>query len=277
MKVYDCFMFYNELDLLNLRFHELNECVDFFVLVEGVKTHSNKPKPLYYLDNISKFSKFKDKIIHIVIENFPEKSTIGTENRWFTENYHRNCILRGLKDCKDDDIIFISDLDEIPRPDTINDIKKKSLKQSFALGQKYYYYDFKKLVGCYKKKKFIPCVWPGTIVTTYKLLQKTSPQKLRNKRWGKLPVIPKAGWHLSYFGGYKVVLNRLIQLCEEPWASKTSEEITKEFTEENLKERYKRNKSTLKNFKDNSKDLFHNEFDTELPKYYKLAAALPLG
>ena len=65
MKVYDCFTFFNELDLLKIRLHELNDIVDYFVLVESTKTFQNKNKPCYYLENIDKFKSFNHKIIRL--------------------------------------------------------------------------------------------------------------------------------------------------------------------------------------------------------------------
>lgn len=70
--VYDCFTFFNELDLLEIRLNTLDSVVDRFVLVEANKTFSNMEKPLYFKENEGRFEKFKDKIIHIVVEDFPE-------------------------------------------------------------------------------------------------------------------------------------------------------------------------------------------------------------
>lgn len=70
--IYDCFTFFNELELLELRLHELADVVDKFVLVEATKTHSNKSKPLYYWENRSRFGEFHDKIIHIIVDDLPD-------------------------------------------------------------------------------------------------------------------------------------------------------------------------------------------------------------
>lgn len=108
--IYDCFTFFNELELLELRLHELAPVVDKFVLVEATQTHSNKPKPLYYQENRSKFSAFHDRIIHVVVDDLPV-----SHDAWVPENFQRNCIARGLTGCRPDDFVLISDLDEIPR------------------------------------------------------------------------------------------------------------------------------------------------------------------
>ena len=72
MKIIDTFVFYNELDMLNLRLHELNEIVDYFVLVEANKTYSNNEKEFIFEKNKNNYNKFLDKIIHIKIDNMPD-------------------------------------------------------------------------------------------------------------------------------------------------------------------------------------------------------------
>src|SRR5690349_24880068 len=116
---YDCFTFFNELDLLEIRLNVLNPVVDKFVLVESTRTFQNKPKPLYFQQNATRFSAFKDKIIHIVVDQFPDFGDWTEANSWTLEHHQRNSINRGLTRCTRDDVVIISDLDEIPRPETI--------------------------------------------------------------------------------------------------------------------------------------------------------------
>lgn len=111
MKIIDTFTFFNELTLLDLRLNILNDFVDKFVLVEARYSHQNKPKPLYYQDNKHLFEKFNHKIEHIIVETFPEHSYFSHEA------YQRNYIINGVLDkCNPEDIVFISDLDEIWNP-----------------------------------------------------------------------------------------------------------------------------------------------------------------
>lgn len=128
--IYDCFTFFNELDLLEIRLNILNDVVDKFVIVESRKTHTNLDKPLILKENMARFEKFKDKIIYVEWKDFPR-----FETTWTYENYQRNAIKDGLKDCNDDDIIIISDLDEIPKPEKILEAIKlpgiKSLDMQF--------------------------------------------------------------------------------------------------------------------------------------------------
>jgi beta-1,4-mannosyl-glycoprotein beta-1,4-N-acetylglucosaminyltransferase len=117
--IYDCFTFFNELELLELRLHELADVADKFVLVEATKTHSNKSKPLYYRENHSRFGEFHDKIIHIIVDDLPD-----AKDPWVLENYQRNCIARGLVNCRPDDFVLVSDLDEIPRATTVAKVSR---------------------------------------------------------------------------------------------------------------------------------------------------------
>src|SRR5690349_20249777 len=126
---YDCFTFFNELDLLEIRLNVLNPIVDKFVLVESTRTHQNKPKPLYYQQNAARFSAFKDKIIHVIVDDFPDFGEWKEAHSWILERHQRNCISRGLSQCKKGDVIIISDLDEIPDPEKVREFRDtKGLK-----------------------------------------------------------------------------------------------------------------------------------------------------
>ena len=139
--VYDCFTFFNELDICEIRMEILNEVVDKFVVVEGTRTYSNNEKDLIFKKNVDRFSKFKDKIIYVEVNDWPEY-----ENQYTYAHYQRNCVLNGLKNCLDDDIIILTDLDEIPNPDAV----KKGIKRlrktpgvlSFEMYLFYYYVNY---------------------------------------------------------------------------------------------------------------------------------------
>ena len=109
--IFDCFTFFNELNILEIRLNELTEVVDWFVLVEATKTFQGQDKPLYYLENKNLFEEFNDKIIHIVVE-FPERidNEYGRTKSlaWGREQYQRDQIARGLNAAKSDDLVIIS-------------------------------------------------------------------------------------------------------------------------------------------------------------------------
>jgi beta-1,4-mannosyl-glycoprotein beta-1,4-N-acetylglucosaminyltransferase len=114
MAIYDCFTFFNELDILELRLEELDACVDYFVIGEATRTFSNEPKPLHFAENRDRFARFLPKIIHVVIDDLPAEG-----DAWDREAFQRDALVRGLGTAKPDDIILISDVDEIPFPSHI--------------------------------------------------------------------------------------------------------------------------------------------------------------
>src|SRR5262249_51252156 len=117
-KIYDCFLFFNELELLEGRLNELYDHVDKFVLVESTETFRGNSKLLYYEDTRERFRKFADKIIHIQV-----KERIDTQNPWEREFYQRGQIMRGLSECLADDIVLISDADEFVSHSSLAAIK----------------------------------------------------------------------------------------------------------------------------------------------------------
>src|ERR1035438_146655 len=134
--IYDCFTFFNELDLLEIRLNILDKTVDKFVLVEATKTHQGKEKPLHFSENKKRFEKFLPKIIHVIVDDYPEYEG---KSAWILEQHQRNMIQTGLNNCKPDDIILISDVDEIPNSDKILEYKNKSGIKIFRQRMFYYY------------------------------------------------------------------------------------------------------------------------------------------
>jgi beta-1,4-mannosyl-glycoprotein beta-1,4-N-acetylglucosaminyltransferase len=113
-KVYDCFSFFNEHAILDIRLNTLYDYVDKFILVEATKSHQNKDKPLYFSENKDLYEKFLDKIIHIVVDNYPDFSY------WSFEEHQRDQIFPNLMESADrGDIVFISDVDEIWNPEIL--------------------------------------------------------------------------------------------------------------------------------------------------------------
>ena len=125
--IYDCFSYWDEDLLLDLRLNILDNYVDYFVIVEGNKTWQNNPKKLRF--EIDKFKKFKNKIIYVPVTDLPDG-----EDPYLRENYQRNSIVNGLNNANDNDLIIISDLDEIPDPNKINsfDPKKRFAAVSYT-------------------------------------------------------------------------------------------------------------------------------------------------
>src|ERR1035438_6113570 len=167
--IYDCFTFFNELDLLEIRLNILNDYVDCFVLVESTKTHQGKDKPLHFSDNKNRYQKFLPKIIHIVVDQYPEYEG---KSAWILEHHQRNMILKGLKDCTPDDIILISDLDEIPNPSKIAEYAGKSGIKIFRQSMYYYF------LNCINTSNSDTYRWCGTVMCNYN--KTLIPQQMRD-------------------------------------------------------------------------------------------------
>lgn len=206
--IYDCFIFFNELELLKMRFHELYAHVDRFVIVESCETFSGKAKPLYFNENKHLFEPFLDKVIHVVIED-----RMNTKDRWCRDVYHRSQICRGLVDCKDHDIIFISDCDELINSRIISKVTKyfqKGHTDIRVLRQNMYRFY---LNGFFKRK------WRGTVVAPYQTIKKLTPDWAR-QMGGKVKPFNKGGWHFSTMGGYQSFVYKIEsfahQECDNP-------------------------------------------------------------
>jgi len=213
MKIYDCFMFYDEDVILDLRLNILNEYIDYFVIVESKFFHNGKERKLRF--DIEKYTKFKDKIIYIIQDNQPSgiqeifkddsHGTISAKeinNALLRENGQRNIISQGLKMAADNDLILISDVDEIPN---LEKVKLKETKNEILM--------FVQDIFYYKLNRYLPNFqWFGTKGCLKKNLK--SPQWLRNiknkkysflridtffsdKKYINKKFINHGGWHFS--------------------------------------------------------------------------------
>ena len=223
MKIFDCFLYCNEDIILDVRLNILNKFIDKFIIVESQYYHNGAYKGLNF--NIENFSKFKDKIIYISVLDKPKNlqplsekneknDTIKILNAVKFENEQRNHIFEGLKDCSNEDIVIISDVDEIPNLDKIN--VENIGDEALFFEQKYFYYKF---------NLFNPELsWTGSRLIKKKNLK--SPQWLRNlktkkysiwrvdklfnsKIYSNFKIIKNGGWHFSYLNNAEGVLNKL--------------------------------------------------------------------
>ncbi len=213
MKIFDCFMYFDEEIILDLRLNILDKYVDYFVIVESLFTHKGDKRELQF--DLKKFERFKDKIIYLIYDKLPknlekvmdednkgEKSRKYILNAAYRENGQRNFISRGLENAKEDDLILISDVDEIPNLENIdlNHIKKRII----FFKQDMFYYKF--------NLKLPNLIWTGT--KACRKIHLKSPQWLRNIKDRKYPFyrldtifsetkyidvefIDKGGWHFS--------------------------------------------------------------------------------
>ena len=199
MKLYDCCMYFDEDLVLDLRLNILNDYVDKFVIAEATKDHTGRDKKLNF--NFKNFPKFRDKINYVIVDDLPMNLKYYKKN-WsihhLRDQHQRNALSRGYKNCTDDDLIMISDVDEIPNPDKIKEFK------------------FENKYACFMQKNFQSKInllnvsdkyWTGTKIIKKKYLK--SPQWLRNIKTAKPAfwkfykprqpqIIYDGGWHFSF-------------------------------------------------------------------------------
>lgn len=193
--IIDACSLFNELDLLELRFSELDSVVDRFVVVEATRTHKGDAKPLLFLDNERRFKRWRDRIDYNVVDDMPTGDGLAAIRR--REMFQRNCILRSLTDAADDDIVLISDCDEIPRPTMIPTQLDDGVILVYL--QHLYYFNF---------NTYAPArPWPGTRACRVADARCLSPHIVRNgigqpdAYYPRYGAIQDGGWHFSYFGG----------------------------------------------------------------------------
>lgn len=227
--IYDTFMFFNELELLELRLHELADVVDKFVLCEATRTFSNKPKPLYYADNKSRFSAFSDRILHVVVDDSPDSN-----NAWVLDYYQKNCIGRALRDCRPDDVILMSDADEIPRSTAVAETIREMKYDNSALAGMVHgawktmlattvlhravrkSHPFVRVFQQQMHFYFLNCVcastpvWPGTRLTHFRDF--TTANEIRYTGYR---AVANAGWHFSYLGGVERIRQKIASYAHQ--------------------------------------------------------------
>jgi len=198
-KIYDCFTFNNELDLLELRLTELYKHVDKFVIVEANRTFQNTPKPFYFIEHMDRFAPWLDKIIHYPVTDMPVDS-----DAWGRERHQRDAIAQAVVDADADDIIFVSDLDEIIRPETADAIRADDRNSIWGMRMPLFYFKFNYMLTTTDS---IYTTW--AVACRKRLLN--SAEDLRRNRFAmnSLPLqhnqdgirmMEHAGWQFSYLG-----------------------------------------------------------------------------
>ena len=210
MKIVDSFMFFDENMLLDLRLNILNKYVSKFIICEATYNHNGESKKLNF--DIKNFSKFKSKIDYIVLDKQPDnlraiskndnekvKESKILDNALIRENLQRNFTYSKLKDCLDDDLILINDLDEIPNLENFNYQNKITI--------------FKQKMLYFKLNLIYPGIsWSGSKICKKKNF--VNPQWLRNvktrkypiwrfdilfskKKYNKVQIVENGGWHFT--------------------------------------------------------------------------------
>ena len=223
MKIFDCFIFNHEVELLEIRLNILNDYVDKFIITEGDMTFSGLPKESHFLNNKERFAKWEDKIILNQI-NIPE-----CESPWHREIYSRNAMV-DLDIFNDDDLIIMSDGDEIPNPEILEQASEwVSDDTHFTFEQSCYAYWMNNL---YSDK------WFGTRAATYKYVNNTTVDDIRegtedeSKITGS--VITNGGWHFTYLGNEDHIRQKINSFCDRHFdVPEVTENISKNLEDGN--------------------------------------------
>ena len=262
--VYDCFLFYNELELLEIRLNELDSVVDKFVIVEATRTFQKEEKQLFYQENKERFARFHDKIIHVVIDKYPNFFTkFRVPTIWDYDNYQKNQIIKGLVDCKANDQVIVSDVDEIPRPELI--VKHNDSDSVKVFEQRFYNYyvncicthfDTENNEGQAQVNKDKLGYWRGSVMLPYNKIKNIKQTRLLRTGSKNITLVEDGGWHFSFLGGIDRVIKKL--------KSYTHPEVMDKYdTEEKIKNAIKKGEGIDSNFA-------HFKFipvDETLPEY----------
>lgn len=208
MKIFDCFTFFNELDLLEFRLKLLDNQVDYFVIAESNLTHSGKPKPYYFREAKDRFKAWEHKIIYIPVQQsaegllFEEQKSYNPDSAaWKLENGQRNALLNAASSIDDTDMVLLSDLDEIPSAVALRKAIHSDKPVAFSLLFHYYF------LNCQNAGN--SRWWKGCIAATGKQFKEITPQGLRDKR-DSYSSLADAGWHFSFLGGAEKIRQKLL-------------------------------------------------------------------
>ena len=211
-RVYDCFTYNGEFEVLQIRLHELSDVVDCFVIVEATRTFAGNAKPLMLDLSVPELAQFKDRIRYVVVDDMPddppgvkpedvERDWLNEPPKtgfWRREKYQRNQIMRGIQDAQADDLIMVSDADEIPRAETVRGMLLQPVDQVFGLllWLYYFYANYRNVQGGESRM-----VW--SVAASRRWFDQGTPDQLRlGVRMGEVPasILENAGWHFSYLG-----------------------------------------------------------------------------
>ena len=202
-QIFDCFTFFQETELLDLRFSEYYDYVDYFVIVEAKTTFTGNPHEPVFEKNKNRFKKYLDKVIYILLDTLPENTS---DNIWVAESFQRNAILQGLQDkAKIGDIILLSDVDEFWDKNKLSDLNHSIYPKVFEQNLYYYYVNLKSDIK-----------WRGSCYAPYGLFKTMQDMRdfARFAVIDKKYIIENGGWHYSYQGGLKAVNAKLKSLSD---------------------------------------------------------------
>lgn len=226
--IYDCFPFFNELDLLEVRLRWLDNTVDKFVLSESTRTFTGKEKPLFFEINKKRFEKYLHKIEHIIVDELPPADFRPEQTfEWRLEKFQRFSINKIIEKMDVHDTILISDLDEIPDIDFIIGNYRNEKVNIFSMNEYVYFIDYKSVkkkapklkhrllspfVKKYKFNHLHAKAWFGTVMAKKSVLQDAQQfREVKDRFYKGVPYryLENAGWHFSFMGGLDKMITKL--------------------------------------------------------------------
>jgi beta-1,4-mannosyl-glycoprotein beta-1,4-N-acetylglucosaminyltransferase len=197
VKVYDCFLFFDEFEQLEIRLNELNHVVDKFILCEGTRTFCREKKDLLFERNKERFAPFLDRIIHLVFDDGP----VPIKEKFAFEREQRDYLLSGInwRKIQPEDIVLISDVDEIPSAEAVKRFYKD--KQDYITFRQSHY--------LYKLNLLLSKRLNGPVAFRWYALGPQSLTQMREKR-RHTPRYGGAGWHFSCLGGSGRLENKIL-------------------------------------------------------------------
>lgn len=232
MMIYDCFLFFNEFELLEVRLNTLSEYVDKFVLIESGHTFQGQEKPLWYRVNQSQFDRFANRIIHVNVDLGTTLNDRSYQGGWDREHATRMAIARVLADRPRDDIVLLSDIDEIP------DLRGWSPEDVPCVWWHRLFYYYVNLECCQSDGR--SCRWKGTVAAPLGTFFEDPKiqgdgQKFRDWRHYDVRRVIEdtcGGWHFSYLGGTQRIIEKINAFAHaELLSHATPENVDRAITE----------------------------------------------
>jgi beta-1,4-mannosyl-glycoprotein beta-1,4-N-acetylglucosaminyltransferase len=303
-KIIDTFIFYNELTMLEFRLKELDDHVDYFVLVEATKTFAGHSKPLFFKENIDRFQAYLHKIIHVIADDFPvsakEIAQLNAENdirrthvydapnALANQIHQRRAIRHGLEKLKDvlndEDIILVSDVDEIPKVETLDALRQNGLPSDNDLChllQEVYCYNLKCKTGItdpgtvFGYWAWAKAIYYSIFVSKYNLDAQEIRMIYGCDGKGKCTFdgpsenhdphtigehIHDAGWHFTFFGNVQFIKNKIKNFAAQEYNNEEvlNDDRIYDSIEKGVDFRYKERKLIVLEIEDNIENLPHN-------------------
>lgn len=203
----DCFLYNNEIELLSIRLSLLSTCVEQFVIAWSPYTFTGLSKTEGFPYDLPIIGILGDRVSIIEI------SDLSGKDAWQRESFSRDSLMEGLAGSAPDDVVIISDVDEIPRPAVLKQLSKQaSFDQPIVLVQDYFNFKFN-----YQLMHGRDALWAGPVVQKCKHV--TSLQSLRSQRWQLLKLrngyVENAGWHFSFLTKNESVRTKLAHFSHQ--------------------------------------------------------------